>query len=119
MTAAKLLSTVESFVRSNSQLSGILPLAEHGELWAIGEAAASLGFAAARVSDDLDRAENPPAALLSRCAVLSPAAKLFSTNRVPAVLQSVAVFPERWTVQNAFCLQDKIADAQIEAVHGA
>jgi hypothetical protein len=32
------------------------------------------------------------------------------------VLQSVAVFPERWTVQNAFCLQDKIADAQIEAV---
>jgi hypothetical protein len=117
MTAAKLLSTVESFVLSNSQLSEESYLWQSMvELWAIGEAAASLGFAAARVSDDLDRAESPPAALVSRCAVLSPAAKLFSTNRVPTMLQSMAAFPERWTVQNAFCLQDKIADAQIEAV---
>jgi hypothetical protein len=117
MTASKLLSTVESFVHSNIQLSKESPLwRSMVELLAIGEAAASLGFAAARVSDDFDRAGNPPAALVSRCTVLSPAAKLFSTIRVPVVLQSVAVVHERWTVQNAFSLRDKIADAQIEAV---
>lgn len=117
MTAAKLLSTVESFVHSDSQLSEESLLWQSmAELWAIGEAAASLGFAAARISDDLDHEENPSPSLVSRCAVLSPAAKLFSTNRVPSVLQSVAVVRERWTVQNVFSLQDKIADAQIEAV---
>jgi hypothetical protein len=117
MTASKLLSTVESFVHSNCQLSEESQFCQSmAELWAIGEAAASLGFAAARVSDDLDRAENPSAELLSRCAVLSPAAKLFSTSRVPAALQSVAILGERWAVQNAFALQDRLADAQIEAV---
>jgi alkylation response protein AidB-like acyl-CoA dehydrogenase len=117
MTAAKLLSTVESFVHSSSLLSEKSPLWQRMvELWAVGEAAASLGFSAARISDDLDRAGAPSPALVSRCAVLSPAAKLFSTNRVTTALQSVAVVCERWTMRNAFNLQDKIADTQIEAV---
>jgi hypothetical protein len=117
ITASKLLSTVESFTHSSRLVSSGSHLWQSMvELWAAGEAAASLGFAAARLSDDLDRTGIASAALASQLAVLSPAAKLFSSKRVPDVLQSVAAFGERWTVQNAFSLQDKLADAQIEAV---
>jgi hypothetical protein len=117
ITASKLLSTVESFAHSSRMVSGVSHLWQSMvELWAAGEAAASLGFAAARLSDDLDRTGIASAALANQAAVLSPAAKLFSSNRVPTVLQSVSAFGERWTVQNAFSLQDKLADAQIEAV---
>lgn len=117
VTAAKLLSTVQSFVHSSSQVAIESYIWQSmTELWATGEAAASLGFAAVRVSDDLDRAGTAPAALACQAAVLSPAAKLFSTTRVPAMLQNVSALGEHWTVHNAFSTQDKLADAQVEAV---
>jgi hypothetical protein len=87
------------------------------DVWATGEAAASLGFSAARVSDELDMAGNRPGARMSEAAVLCPAAKLFSTCHAAGMLQSAVALGMYCPIDSNFgCLEDKLIDAQIEAV---
>jgi alkylation response protein AidB-like acyl-CoA dehydrogenase len=98
VTSAKLLSALETFVGTPEQLL---------DIWAAGEAAASLGFSAARLSDDLDRAQAGRAALHRQAAAICPAAKLFSTEMASAMLPPAAAGPPA----------DKLIDAQLEAAY--
>jgi hypothetical protein len=98
VTSAKLLSALETVTGSPEQLL---------EIWAAGEAAASLGFSAARLSDELDHTEAARSALDLQAAVICPAAKLFSTEMAAGTLPSGA----------AGLLADKLIDAQLEAAY--
>jgi hypothetical protein len=112
MTAAKALATVANFSparRSGGPEFWLLM----ADLWAAGEAAASLGFLAARISDRLDSRGSGDAAATADTNLFVPAAKLFATTRtIPALSQVAAaagsgVDDLRW----------QIADAQVEAVY--
>jgi alkylation response protein AidB-like acyl-CoA dehydrogenase len=96
VTSAKLLSALEAVIGAPEQLL---------DLWAAGEAAASLGFSAARLSDELDHAETGRALLDLQAVVICPAAKLFSTEMASAMLPPAA----------AGLPGDKLIDAQLEA----
>jgi hypothetical protein len=97
ITASKMLSVLAPVIaryrtcaETKSDLGPVV------DLWAAGEAAASLGFSAVRLSDDRE------------AAVLCPAAKLFSTLRASETLR-VAV--------GTGVAGRKLIDAQLEAVY--
>jgi len=102
VTSAKLLSAVAAVIRlrrrneQDDEWAGRLL-----DVWAAGEAAASLGFSAARLCDE--------AGLDGQAQVICPAAKLFSTVTTCAMLPHVAAY--------GVGLRDKLADAQLEAVY--
>jgi alkylation response protein AidB-like acyl-CoA dehydrogenase len=117
MTAAKALSTVQEWFNSPG------PFSEDAEfrlcladLWATGEAAASLGFSAVRLSDDLDRAVDGSGADASPAALFASAAKLFSSSRVTEALQQVVALSECGTAASSD-LQARLIDAQIEDMY--
>jgi hypothetical protein len=113
MTAAKALSTVrESLHGTGRSVEFRLAMAD---LWATGEAAASLGFCAARLCDELDCAENPSSADARLAALFSPAAKLFSSSRVPESLRQTAAWGEFGAA--GFDLHSRLIDAQIEEMY--
>jgi hypothetical protein len=62
------------------------------DLWATGEAAASLGFFATRLSDRLDETEDRSSGDAMLAALFSPAAKLFSSSRVPECLRQACAW---------------------------
>jgi hypothetical protein len=121
MTAAKALATVQAHLPSLHRGEDDLELRLHlADLWADGEAAASLGFSAARASDELDcaQASNAPASLaqVRLAALLAPAAKLFSSSRIPESLQRVgACFGQGSAASLA--VQARLIDAQIEEMY--
>jgi alkylation response protein AidB-like acyl-CoA dehydrogenase len=121
MTASKLLSVVEPLVhlRPSCRPTDKLDVWHRMvDAWAIGEAAASLGFSAARLSDDLDTAEIRSGARTSEAAVLCPAAKLFSTSQVTVMLQMIGALGNSCPIESdSGCLHDKLADAQLEALY--
>jgi hypothetical protein len=86
------------------------------DLWATGEAAASLGFFAARLCDELDCAEDPSIADVKLAALFSPAAKLFSSSRVAESLRQVAAWGE-YSAQSTSDLRARLIDAQIEDMY--
>ena len=113
MTAAKALSTVrESLHGTGRSVEFRLAMAD---LWATGEAAAALGFCAARLCDELDCAENPSSADARLAALFSPAAKLFSSSRVPESLRQTAAWGEFGAA--GFDLHSRLIDAQIEEMY--
>jgi hypothetical protein len=119
MTASKLLSAVEPMLNPLYRTTGKPEFWERMvDLWATGEAAVSLGFSAARLSDELDKRANPPGELTREAAVLCPAAKLFSTSGASVMLQHAAVL-ERFGPMDGGTgsLRDKLVDAQIEALY--
>jgi len=119
MTASKVLSTVEPLVNPHCQTTREPEFWERMvDLWATGEAAASLGFSAARVSDELDNRVNPPGELTRKAAVLCPAAKLFSTSSATVMLQRAAALGGCGPMDgDPGSLRDKLVDAQIEALY--
>jgi hypothetical protein len=117
MTAAKALSTVQEWFASTVQKSQDAEFRlSMADLWATGEAAASLGFLAARFSDKLDVAEHRFNADVKLAALLSPAAKLFSSSSIPKCLQQMAAWDE-YSAQNANDLHTRLVDAQIEDMY--
>jgi hypothetical protein len=116
MTAAKALAAAGASPVAGDFLPGRgcdgpefwLPMTD---LWAAGEAAASLGFLAARHCDRLDAesARDPSA----DANLFSPAAKLFASTRIIPALSRVAAAAGA----NADGLYTYIADAQVEAVY--
>ena len=80
-------------------------VAEYGviraELWAAGEAAAALGFAAVRACDDSSN---------ETAAILSSAAKLYSTTVLPPLLRSLAG-------NGSETARKLLADAQVETMY--
>jgi alkylation response protein AidB-like acyl-CoA dehydrogenase len=137
MTASKALSTVVGFLAEpkhsggpgtafgtwestnpnqpspeNHKHTDLQPWLSLAELWAVGEAAASLGFSAVRSCDEFDRAEEQ-----TRTAALLPAAaKLFSSSRLPELLRQVAA-SELCASADGFGLREKICDAQVESMY--
>jgi hypothetical protein len=116
MTAAKALETVHERTRfglGGEDLDQHLALAN---LWAAGEAAASLGFSAARSNDAVDLSTETAHAASRLAALLSPAAKLFSSSALPPLLQRVATFtaPGDQIHSN---IQARLVDAQIEDMY--
>ncbi len=112
MTAAKALAVAADFLpgRGCDGPEFWLPMAD---LWAAGEAAASLGFLAARHCDRLDaRGPHEPAAAAD-ANLFSPAAKLFASTRIIPALSRVAAAAGA----SADGLYTYIADAQVEAVY--
>ena len=118
MTAAKALAAAKALPVAADFLPGRgcdgqefwLSLAD---LWAAGEAAASLGFLAARHCDRLDaRGPHEPAAAAD-ANLFSPAAKLFASTRIIPALSRVAAAAGA----SADGLYTYIADAQVEAVY--
>jgi alkylation response protein AidB-like acyl-CoA dehydrogenase len=118
MTASELLSTVEPLVNPPQTTNEPEFWERMLDLWATGEAAASLGFSAARLSDELDKQANPPGELTREAAVLCPAAKLFSTSSAAVMLQHAAVLERCGPMDgDPGSLRDKLVDAQIEALY--
>jgi len=121
MTASKILSTVELYLRTDPrcQPGDSLDVWQRmADAWAIGEAAASLGFSAARLSDDLDTTGIQTDASRSEASVLCPAAKLFSTSQVTAMLQTVAALGIIGPAESdPGGIHGKLADAQLEALY--
>jgi hypothetical protein len=117
MTAAKALATVQEWLASAAQKSQDAEFRlSMADLWATGEAAASLGFLAARLSDKLDEAEHPCSADAKLAALFSPAAKLFSSSQIPKCLQQVAARDEHGA-QETTDLHSRLIDAQIEDMY--
>ena len=119
MTAAKLLSVVQPLINSTCQPSVKAEIwGQMAELWAAGEAATSLGFSAARLSDELDYQKEPTSKLASHSALLSSAAKLFSTCSATLSLQRAAAFEGGWPMDDsAGFIRNKLMDAEIEALY--
>jgi hypothetical protein len=116
MTAAKALSTVQDWFDSPGQKSGGAEFRlDLADLWATGEAAASLGFCAARLNDELDGAKNRTAnARLA--ALFSSAAKLFSSSHVAESLRQAAAWSE-CDAPATITLHGLVMDAQIEDMY--
>ena len=114
MTAAKALSTVQEWFASKEQKCRDAELhLSLADLWATGEAAASLGFSAARLCDELDRAENPHGGDARLAALYSSAAKLFSSSRVPESLRHTGLHG----APAGFDVRARLADAQVEEMY--
>jgi hypothetical protein len=110
MTAAKALTVAADFLPGRGCAAPEFWL-HMADLWAAGEAAASLGFLAARHCDRLNaRDARDPAADAN---LFSPAAKLFASTRIIPALSRVAAAAGA----NADGLYTYIADAQVEAVY--
>jgi hypothetical protein len=110
MTAAKALATVQDWFdspgRKNDGAELRLAMAE---LWATGEAAASLSFCAARLNDELDEAKDR-AADARLAGMFSSAAKLFSSSHVTESLRQTAAWMP-------IALHGRLMDAQIEDMY--
>lgn len=119
MTASKLLSIVEPLVNSACQTADLPEFWERMvDLWAAGEAASSLGYSAARLCDEMDGLDNPQDEVTRGAAVLSPAAKLFSSNSATEMLQSMLSFGDCGTINGgSVSIHKKLMDAQIEALY--
>lgn len=117
MTAAKALSAVRNCFDSSAQRSDDAEFRlTMADLWATGEAAASLGFCAARLCDKLDGAKDRSSSDARLAAIFSPAAKLFSSSRIPEGLRQAAV----WSDSSAGTTADlhaRLIDAQIEEMY--
>jgi hypothetical protein len=111
MTAAKALATVREQISCASPQKGARFRLALADLWAAGEAAASLGFAAARLNDEQDRSETAGLA-----ALLSSAAKLFSSSRIAEALMKLSALAEANSPANQN-LQSRLIDAQIEEMY--
>jgi len=112
MTAAKALTVAADFLPGRGCAAPEFWL-RMADLWAAGEAAASLGFLAARHCDRLDaRGARDPAAAAD-ANLFSPAAKLFASTRIIPALSRVAAAAGA----SADGLYTYIADAQVEAVY--
>ena len=112
MTAAKALTVAADFLpgRECDGPEFWLPMAD---LWAAGEAAASLGFLAARHCDRLNARDARAPAAAADANLFSPAAQLFASTRIiPALTRVAAAAGAR-----ADGLYTYIADAQVEAVY--
>jgi hypothetical protein len=116
MTAAKALATVQDWFDSPERKSGGAEFRfDLADLWATGEAAASLGFCAARLNDELDRAGDRTAdARLA--ALFSSAAKLFSSSHVAESLRQAATWSKR-DAPATTALHGLVMDAQIEDMY--
>jgi alkylation response protein AidB-like acyl-CoA dehydrogenase len=114
MTAAKLLSTVEPLTRLRME-NGTEFLLELVDTWAIGEAAASLGFSAVRLCDSLNNCEQQMDVRRTDAQILSSAAKLFSSSQIPRLLQHLTSLGS-WPVECGD-LYEKLMDSQVEAVY--
>jgi hypothetical protein len=117
MTAAKALSTVQICLASSAQRSDSAEFRlDLADLWATGEAAASLGFFAARLNDRLDETEDRSSGDAKLAALFSPAAKLFSSSRIPECLRQAAA----WGSSDSAATTDlraRLIDAQIEDMY--
>ena len=117
MTAAKALSAVRDCFDSSAQRSDDAEFRlSMADLWATGEAAASLGFCAARLCDKLDGAKDRSGSDARLAAIFAPAAKLFSSNRIPECLRQVAAWGDSGAVATSD-LHDRLIDAQIEEMY--
>jgi hypothetical protein len=117
MTAAKALATVQDWFDSPGQESGGAEFRlAMADLWATGEAAASLGFCAARLNDELDRAKDHSAADARLAALFSPAAKLFSSSHIAESLRQAAAWSES-DAPATIALHARLIDAQIEDMY--
>jgi alkylation response protein AidB-like acyl-CoA dehydrogenase len=89
MSASKLLSAVEAIIAYHRGRKGAPADWSHRlvDIWAAGEASASLGFASTRLSDELDAAGDQCAALEKRAGVICSCAKLFATSHAAPLLQ--------------------------------
>jgi len=119
MTASKLLSVVEPVVSAPCHTGDESALCERmADLWAAGEAAASLGFSAARLSDEVDRWANPTDKLTKQADVVCPAAKLFSTNSAMDMLPRWAALGGGGPMSSGpGGVYEKLMDAQVEAFY--
>lgn len=87
MSASNLLSAVETVIEYHRGGGGAAEWAHRlVDIWAAGEAAAALGFAATRLLDELDAAGSPASALETRAGVICPCAKLFATAHAAPLL---------------------------------
>lgn len=117
MTAAKALSTVQEWFTSTEQTCRGAELhLSLADLWATGEAAASMGFFAARLCDEPDRTENPHGGDTGLAALYSSAAKLFSSNRVPESLRHAGLHGG-CGAPDCFNVHARLADAQVEEMY--
>jgi alkylation response protein AidB-like acyl-CoA dehydrogenase len=110
VTSAKLLCAMETVITTHADLPEHLL-----DVWAAGEAAASLGFSAARLSDDVDNAAAERTFLETQAAVICPAAKLFSTETTCAMLPKVAASLSNYG--SGPIGSEPIIDAQLETVY--
>jgi hypothetical protein len=117
MTVAKALSTVQEWFTSTEQRCRDTQLhLSLADLWATGEAAASLGFSAARLCDELDQAKNPHGGDAGLAALYSSAAKLFSSSRVPEYLRQAGLYGG-CDAPAGFDVRARLADAQVEKMY--
>ena len=116
MTAANLLSSVGAQLHPGGNRGFRQPDVDALiDLWATGEAAASLGFSAARACDELDCGENQRD---GEADLLSSAAKLFSSSEAIAELEDAAANGIGGCVDNnPGSTPGKLMDAQIEALY--
>jgi hypothetical protein len=112
MTAAKALAVTSDFFSARACDSPEFWL-EIADLWATAEAAASLGFSAARLCDEPDSEGAPDHAAASNSNLFSSAAKLFASTRIIPALSRVAAVAGANPVE----LRRYIVDAQVEAVY--
>jgi hypothetical protein len=120
VTASKMLSVLAPVVtcyrtydESESDPGSVV------DLWANGEAAASLGFSAVRLSDEFDQFGAGLRALDRQAAVICPSAKLFSTVTASEMLRIAArvVGKDRVFEAGTGFVGHKLIDAQLEAVY--
>jgi hypothetical protein len=117
MTAAKALSTVQAcFVSSAKRCDSAEFRLDIADLWATGEAAASLGFFATRLSDRRDEAEDRSGGDAKLAALFSPAAKLFSSSRIQECLRQALAWGGSDPAATAD-LRGRLIDAQIEDMY--
>jgi hypothetical protein len=91
MAASNLLSAVETVIEYHRGGGGTAEWAHRlVDIWAAGEAAAALGFAATRLLDELDASGSPASALETRAGVICPCAKLFATAHAAPLLHDAA-----------------------------
>lgn len=112
MTAAKALAVTADFFPAPPCDSPAFWL-DMADLWAAAEAAASLGFSAARSCDELDFRGACDRAAAAHSNLFSPAAKLFASTRIIPALSRVAAAAGASAAE----LHRHIADAQVEAVY--
>ena len=120
VTASKMLSVLAPVIACyRTSDEGESDLGRVIDLWAAGEAAASLGFSVVRLSDDLDRAGPGSNSLERQAAVICPAAKLFSTMRAAEMLRIAAsiVGNGRTFEADSGFVGHKLIDAQLESVY--
>ena len=117
MTAAKALSTVQACFASSTLRSDSAEFQlDMADLWATGEAAASLGFFATRLSDNLDETEDRSSGDAKLAALFSPAAKLFSSRSIPECLRQASAWGGSDPAATAD-LRARLIDAQIEDMY--